>query len=255
MTRYAARIEYRGTGFHGFQKQPGLPTIQGALEYAVSTFTGAGEDIRVEGAGRTDAGVHAVGQAVAFQVPEALDIGKATRGINALLPAGIAVTAMGKVTDDFDPRRNAVCREYRYFILNRESPSPLLEEFTYHFAGEVDRSRMERACALVPGERDFSAFRAKSEQESRVTELFGCGLIEDIPGLICMVVRARSFLYRMVRIMGGAVLDVGMGRMGLREFSAHLEGGDNPCAVPLPARGLFLWNVEYPGGWLVDGEE
>ncbi|MBU4241522.1 MAG: tRNA pseudouridine(38-40) synthase TruA, partial [Actinobacteria bacterium] len=116
MTRYAITIEYRGTHFHGFQKQPGLPTVQGALENALLTFTG--EETVVQGAGRTDAGVHAVGQAVAFEVPGGLNTGKATRGLNALLPPGVAITAMRAVRDDFDPRRDAIWREYRYFILN-----------------------------------------------------------------------------------------------------------------------------------------
>ncbi|MBU4175924.1 MAG: tRNA pseudouridine(38-40) synthase TruA [Actinobacteria bacterium] len=248
MTRYAARVEYQGTDFHGFQKQPGLPTIQGALESALATF--AGNAVGVEGAGRTDAGVHAVGQSVAFEVPGGLDTGKATRGINALLPPGIAVTAMRPVREEFDPRRDAVCREYRYFILNRELPSPLLEDFTYHLARKVDRPMMERACALVPGERDFSAFKAKSEDGSCVRNVFGCELVDSTRDVVCLIIRAGSFLYRMVRIIGGAIVEVGRGRMSMEELSTHLEGGDGPCAVPLPAKGLFLWKVEYPAGCL-----
>ncbi|MBU4175853.1 MAG: tRNA pseudouridine(38-40) synthase TruA, partial [Actinobacteria bacterium] len=192
MTRYAITIEYRGTHFHGFQKQPGLPTVQGALENALLTFTG--EETVVQGAGRTDAGVHAVGQAVAFEVPGGLNTGKATRGLNALLPPGVAITAMRAVRDDFDPRRDAIWREYRYFILNRLLPSPLLEEYTYHPPRELDLPLMEQACALVPGERDFSAFKAKSEDESCVRKVVRCELLDVAPGVICLVVRAESFL-------------------------------------------------------------
>lgn len=244
MTRYAMTVEYRGTDFHGFQKQPRLSTIQGALESALTTFTG--REIRVQGAGRTDAGVHAVGQTAAFDAPGDIEVERVARGVNALLPEGVAVTRIKAVGDDFDPRREATWREYRYFMLARLAPSPLLEQYTYHLPRDSDRGLMDRACALFPGEHDFSAFKAKSEDESSVRTVLRCELVDAVQDILCLVVRANSFLYRMVRVIGGAVVAVGRGRMSIEELGTHLQGGPGPCADPLPAKGLFFWRVAYP---------
>lgn len=252
MTRYLVTLEYRGTGFHGFQRQAGLPTIQGAIESALVAFTG--EEIRVQGAGRTDTGTHAVGQAAAFDVPFDLEVDKALLGLNALLPNGVSITDVSQVPDGLDPRRDALWREYRYFILNRKAPSALLDEFTFHYQRELDLELMRRACAACVGRHDFSAFRAKSQDESSVREVFVCEMTELIPGVLGLIVRADSFLYRMVRIVAGALLEVGSGRMSMKEFEGYLEGGGaRPCADPLPARGLFLWRVAYPAEALGSG--
>lgn len=245
MTRYLVTLEYRGTLFHGFQKQPGLPTIQGAFDSAVLTYTG--QEIRTLGAGRTDAGVHALGQTATFDLDEKVDIDRALRGLNALLPQGISITDMREVAPDFDPRRRAVWREYRYLILNRTTPSPLLDDLAYHFPGELDRELMKEGCSLFDGEHDFSAFRVGKEEKSKVRLVLQCEIVEPFPELLCFIVRANSFLYRMVRIMASAVLAVGSGRMDLPELASYLEGGSGPCADPVPAQGLYLWEVAYEG--------
>lgn len=245
MARYLVTLEYRGTSFHGFQKQPGLPTIQGALESALVAFMG--EEIRAHGAGRTDTGAHALGQAAAFDMPYEVDEARTIISINALLPNGISVTSMRRVSDGFDVRRDAIWREYRYFILNRTAPSALLDEFTYHFPRSLDLERMREACSLCLGEHNLSAFKAKSQEESSTRNIMVCETVEIFPGLLSLFLRANSFLYKMVRIMGGALVSVGSGRMTVEEFRSYLEkGGASPCADPLPARGLFLWLVEYP---------
>jgi tRNA pseudouridine38-40 synthase len=245
MPRYLVILEYRGTAFRGFQKQPGLPTVQGAIESALVAITG--EELRVQGAGRTDTGTHALGQAAAFDMPHQVDEGRSIISMNALLPDGITITSMRRVPDAFDPRRDAVWREYRYFILNRFAPSALLDEFTYHFTGDLELQRMREVCAACLGEHDLSAFKAKSQDESSVRNIMVCEIAELFPGVLNLVVRANSFLYKMTRILAGAVLSVGSGRMTAEEFCGYLEkGGTSPCADPLPARGLFLWLVEYP---------
>lgn len=243
MPRYAVTLEYLGTAFHGFQKQPGLLTVQGSLEKALLTVTG--EEIKVSGAGRTDAGVHAVGQAAAFDLPFEADTEKAMRSITALLPDGAAVTSMREVADGFDPRRNALWREYRYFILNRRAPSPLVGGLSFHFPSGLDLEPMVRACALALGEHDFSAFRTGSEERSTVREVMRCEAERPFRDMVVVTVRANAFLYKMVRILCGALLEVGSGGMNLEGFSSHLEGGVKPCADPLPAHGLFLWEVGY----------
>jgi tRNA pseudouridine38-40 synthase len=230
--------------FHGFQKQPGLLTIQGALEGALVALTG--QEIRVFGAGRTDTGAHAVGQAAAFDMPSEVDTSRTLVSLNALLPEGVAVTTMRPAPDGFDPRRDALWREYRYFILNRVAPSALLDEFTYHFPRELDVGLMNKACGSFVGGHDFSAFRAKSPDESSVRNVMECDTVEIFEGLVSMRVRADSFLYRMVRIMAGAVVSVGSGKMTLEELVTCIDGpATRPCSDPLPARGLFLWQVSY----------
>lgn len=247
MPRYLLTVEYAGTDFHGFQKQPGVSTVQGEMERAVTTFTG--EEAPVLGSGRTDAGVHAIGQAAAFDVSRALDTGKASASLNALLPRGIAVTRMVKVSDGFDPRRDALWREYRYFVLNRRAPSPVLEDYAHHVPGALDTDLMAEACALFVGEHDFSAFRVKGlPEDSTSRTVLECDLSKPYPDILCFRVRAHAFLYRMVRIMAGSLKAVGRSRMSPAELAAHLQGGDAPCAEPLPACGLFLWKVEYPPG-------
>lgn len=245
MARFLVTLEYRGQQFHGFQKQPGLATVQGALESALLRLTG--EETRVYGAGRTDAGVHALGQAAAFDVPERMRERPGLVSLNALLPDGAAVSSIRPVPEGFDPRRGARWREYRYFLLNRRAPSALLREFTFHHPGALDQGAMAGACALFVGERDFSAFRVRQQEESSVRRVYECELAEVVPGLLFIRVRANSFLYRMARTMCGAVVAVGSGRMELGELEGHLEnGGRAPCVEPLPAHGLFLWHVEYP---------
>lgn len=250
MPRHFVTLEYRGSRFHGFQKQPGLPTVQGALESALLRLTG--RETGVYGAGRTDAGVHALSQAAAFDVPEDTRSRIAVVSLNALLPEGVSVTSARPVPDGFDPRRAALWREYRYFILNRRPPSPLLEGFTCHHPGELDLEAMGRACGAFVGEKDFSAFRAGRREESTVRRVLSCELAWAPPGLVSIRIRAGSFLYKMARIIAGAVTAVGSGRMSLGEIEARLEaGGGVPCAEPLAAKGLFLWHVEYPP---IDGE-
>ncbi|PKQ28713.1 MAG: tRNA pseudouridine(38-40) synthase TruA [Candidatus Anoxymicrobium japonicum] len=242
---YCLTLEYVGTSFHGFQRQPGLATIHGALESAASTYTGT--EVVARYAGRTDKGVHAVGQVAAFDLAREVDTDRALIGLNALLPDGIAVTALARAREGFDPRRDALWREYRYFILNRKSPSPILEERVFHVAKPLDLRMMEEACALFPGEHDFSAFRVKGGSDvSAVRNVLKCDVVRVSQDLLCIRVIANAFLYRMVRVMAGAIFSVGRGRMSLDDLRRHLDGSGKPCADPLPARGLYLWRVAYP---------
>ncbi|MBN1289042.1 MAG: tRNA pseudouridine(38-40) synthase TruA [Actinobacteria bacterium] len=244
MVKYAAEVEYNGKKFHGFQKQPGLQTVQGAFERCLLTFTG--REIRAFGAGRTDTGVHAKGQVISFEMEKEENADSLMKRMNSLLPDGAAVTQIAVVDDSFNPRRDAIWREYRYFFLCRTAPSPVLEDFSIHYPRPLDRDLMDKACSAVLGEHNFSAFRVKGQDESNVREVLRCEFTEDILGLLCLVVRANSFLYRMVRILGGAIISIGAGKMTLDEFAGYLEGGVEPCAEPLSPYGLFLWKVAYP---------
>jgi tRNA pseudouridine38-40 synthase len=249
MERYFMRLEYAGAPFHGFQRQPGLCTVQGEIEKVLTRITG--EETRVAGAGRTDAGVHALGQAAAFDLEVEHDAGKLRAGINGLLRGRVSVTDMRAAPASFDPRRDALWREYRYFILNREAPSPLLEPYSHHVPFVLDLASMSRACSAFVGLHDFSAFRVQRDDSSSVREVFECEMGEEREGLLFFRVRANAFVHRMVRLMAGAALSVGSGRMSMDELEKHIGGGRRPCVEALPACGLLLWEVAYPPG-LID---
>jgi tRNA pseudouridine38-40 synthase len=248
MARYAVRMEYRGTDLYGFQRQKGLPTVQGELEKVLERI--AQEPVDAVGAGRTDAGVHAAGQVVAFDLKRDITVERLQNSLNSLLPRGISVIGARETDPGFDPRRQALWREYRYFILNRRSPSAILDEFTCHIRRPLDIDRMSTACSLPVGSHDFSAFMAASEPATTSRTILECGVERVRQDVLSIIVRADSFLYRMVRIISSAVVAVGAGRMTPEEFESHLRGGEKPCAPPLPAGGLFLWRVEYEPGTL-----
>lgn len=252
MARYLLTIEYVGTGFHGFQRQQGIDTVQGALEQALGRFTG--EEPRVMGSGRTDAGVHARAQAAAFDLREELECAAVMTSLNALLPNSISVTEVRRVSETFDPRRDALWREYRYFILNRPAPSALLAGFSFHVPRELDFEAMQRACGVFAGERDFSGFRVKggAGETSTVRRVMECEAVRPGGELVCVRVKANAFLYRMVRMMAGAVLAAGSGRITTLEIEARLSGGSGPATDTLPSHGLFLWRVAYPPDVYVD---
>ncbi len=246
------KVEYRGTNFQGFQKQPGLQTIQGAIEDSLLTLTG--EDVRVLGAGRTDAGVHAIGQVASFSVSKSFDIQVFQRSLNAILPRGISVSEVRKVKDGFDPRRDAIWREYRYFILNRAAPSPILEEYAFFYQKHINRDILKDACRLVIGTHDFSAFKVGPDGKNTVRKIIRCQA-EDMgcfEGLFYITVRANSFMYKMVRVLCRALIDVASGRSSLEALKKNLQGGPGPCAQPLPPHGLFLWEVSYPEDVFMD---
>ena len=246
MSRYMLVLSYKGTAFHGFQKQPDARTVQGALEEALATL--AGERVETCGAGRTDAGVHAAGQVAAFDAGAGIDTGRWMKGLNALTPPDISVLEVREVRPSFDPRRDAVMREYRYFLLNRPAPSPALADICLHLPGKLDLELARQACSSLVGTHDFRAFTLAAETRGTVREISACDIGEAgaADHLLCIVVRAPSFIYRMVRVLAGAVLDVASGKTELSTLSAALAGGTGPCADPLPPEGLFLWKVEYP---------
>ncbi len=149
-------VEYEGTAYYGFQWQKGVPTIQGKLEEAVFNVTG--QRVRIRGAGRTDAGVHARGQVASFECESRLSAPVMVRALNANLPPDIAVKAACEVDSRFDPRRDALSREYRYTILNTVSRSPLWARWSYWLPRRLDTDAMNRACEALLGEKDMAPF-------------------------------------------------------------------------------------------------
>jgi len=239
-------IEYDGTQYHGFQWQAGLPTIQSELEQAIRRF--CGQSSRVMAASRTDAGVHAKGQVVGFWAKSTLDTKTLVRAMNYYLPGDIAVKAAYRATDDFNVRRDALSREYRYYILNSDTRSPLSRRFALFVPKVLDIEAMNEACELMPGEHDFASF-ASSLDDSRSTfrNVYEAEIEKKEEFTVFRIV-ANSFLPHQVRSTVGLLIRLGLGKMGVEDFHDIMEARSLGLAGPVsPACGLCLEKINYPG--------
>ncbi len=238
--RYAARVEYDGTGFAGFQAQPGARTVQGELEAALRGISGGGR-IRVHGAGRTDAGVHATGQVIAFtwtgRRVAATDLGRA---IVAVLPPDVTIGRLRRVPPGFSPRRAATRREYRYSIWNGPR-SPLRERYALGVGEPLDVPAMHAAAQLLVGRHDFSAFGGKHRQPIRT--LMGVR-VRRTGRMITVDVVGDAFLRQMVRSIVAALLRIGHGTATTQDLEAALRSRDRVFAGQVaPPHGLCLRRV------------
>lgn len=238
------RLEYDGTNYCGWQRQSGDDSIQARLEQALGQIFS--QQVRVCGAGRTDAGVHALGQVAAFTPPRPFPIPQLHRALNALLPNDIVVRELAETGDDFDPRRDARCRVYEYRILNQALASAFEYRYSWLVRDRLDIGAMNAAAALFVGEHDFAAFRTLgSEAKSTVRRVHSSRWTGDGTRLTYRI-EATGFLRRMVRTMVATMVEVGRGRMTLKAVAELLEQGDRALApAAAPAAGLFLVEVRY----------
>jgi len=238
-------VEYDGRNYYGFQWQANLPTIQAELEGAILRVTG--ESSRVIAASRTDTGVHARGQVVSFRTKSALPPRTFVRALNYYLPRDIAVKGACKVNMDFNVRRDAMSREYDYYILNGSTRSPLFEGFAYFVPGKLNIRAMNKACKFLEGERDFASFAtALGELRSTVRNVYEARVSKD-DDLVTYRMMANSFLPHQVRNTVGLLIRVGLGKVRLEEFSQIIEAKALGMAGPTaPACGLCLTKVNYP---------
>jgi tRNA pseudouridine38-40 synthase len=239
LVRYLARVEYDGTDFAGFQIQPEARTVQGELEAALARISG-GSRVRVDAAGRTDAGVHARGQVIAFTDPLSRPARELTRALNALLPADVALREMRRVPVGFHPRHAARYREYRYTVWNGPR-SPLRERFALGVRDPLDIAAMERAGSVFIGRHDFSAFGAAHRQPVRTVHWVR---VRRNGSLVTIDVAADAFLRQMVRRIVAALLEAGHGRTDEEAVAAALASG-RPAfnGATAPAKGLCLRRV------------
>jgi tRNA pseudouridine38-40 synthase len=237
--RYAARVEYDGTDFAGFQVQPGTRTVQGELEAALALISG-GSRIRVVAAGRTDAGVHAAGQVIAFTDPRGRTASELSRAMDALLPADVAIREVRRVPEGFHPRYAARYREYRYTVWNGPR-SPLRERQALGVREQLDTAAMARAGSVLEGRHDFSAFGVAHRSPVRTVHSVR---VRRNGKLVTIDVRADAFLGQMVRRMVAALLEVGHGRTNEEAVAAALESS-RPAfnGAVAPAKGLSLRRV------------
>jgi len=238
-------LEYDGSRFFGFQRQKDKPTIQGELERALSELFNRPLKIAAA-AGRTDAGVHAKAQAVNFKTDSPLPLERIQKGLNALLPKEMVVKEAREVSLDFHARYDARSKTYEYLILNSEIRSPLLKGRAYQHPYPLNLEKMKKAAAGLAGRRDFKAFQASGSSVKSSVRTIRRLVIHREGKLIQFTVEADGFLYHMVRNMVGTLLEVGRGKLSVREFSSIVKRRNRLLAGPtLPASGLTLVSVKY----------
>lgn len=247
MRRIKITLAYDGTDFHGWQVQPGLPTIQATLEEVVSTLEG--KPVHVAGSGRTDAGVHALAQVAAFSIENPIPVANLRKAMNRVLPWSIRVNSAEEVAENFHPRFQAKAKTYEYRIWRPEVCPPFERRYVHHHPYPLDIGRMIEAAPLLEGEHDFTAFAASDEKDelgvSKVRCIFSSRMTLEGDRLLYRV-RGSGFLKHMVRNIVGVLFEVGKGNIGAGDLLKRLDPG---CEIPpgpaVPARGLFLISVEY----------
>jgi tRNA pseudouridine38-40 synthase len=244
--RYKLTLEYDGSGFVGWQRQTNGLSVQGVIEAAVTGF--CGEAVRLFGAGRTDAGVHARGQCAHLDLAGDPAPNTVRDALNAhLRPHAVSVLKAEIAAPDFDARRSAILRHYRYRIVNRRSPLALEALRTWQVAVPLDAEAMGEAAAELVGEHDFSTFRAAECQAASPVRTLDALTVSRVGEEIRIEARARSFLHNQIRIIAGSLVPVGEGKSSSRNLADALAACDRARAGPTaPPHGLYLMAVDYP---------
>jgi len=233
-------LAYDGGGFHGWQVQPGLPTIQGTLEAILSGMEG--QPVRVDGSGRTDAGVHALAQVAAFTIENPIPLPNLQRAANRLLPPAIRVLSVEQVPPDFHPRFDAKAKTYEYRIFRGDVCDPFEWRYVYHHPYPLDERRMAECARRFEGEHDFSAFAAADDRDaegkSKVRTIYSSVLDTGSRRMVYRV-RGSGFLKHMVRNLVGTLIEAGRGNLPEAPAFPARSG------ATAPAKGLFLVKVEY----------
>lgn len=238
-------IEYDGKDFNGWQKQPDKLNIQGTIERAIEAITG--EKIDLNASGRTDAGVHSLGQVANFKTNSKIPIEKIPIAINTKLKKTIRIIKAEEVEERFHSRLSCKRKTYRYVINNSEFSSALYRNLECHIPQKLDIEKMRKAAKYFEGEHDFKAFKASgTSSKSSVRTIYKAEVLEREDGRILIELTGNGFLYNMVRIISGTLVDVGLGKIKPEDISKIIkEGKRENAGKTLPPYGLFLVKVEY----------
>ncbi len=244
MPTFKLTISYDGTGFVGWQRQAEGTSIQGLLEDALAEL--AGEPVPITGAGRTDAGVHAIGQVASFSIDRDVPAPTLLRAMNARLPPAVRVMSAESVGPDFHARFGARSKTYRYRMWNAEVLDPFERAYAWHLPGPLDTDRMARAARLFEGRHDFAAFQASGAPTHSTERHVTASVVAAARGLVIYEVSGNGFLRHMVRIIVGSLVEVGRGRADEVWIERVLASRDRALAGPTaPPEGLFLVRVDY----------
>lgn len=245
MTNIRLIIEYNGAGFYGWQRQPGLRTIQSELERVLQIVLGT--EIRsLTASGRTDAGVHARGQVCNFWVNREVDLHRLKHSVSSIMRNELAVLDAQFVREDFNSCRDAVCKQYSYTILNRSSPAVLDYGRVWHISRDLQAEKLKQECKTLIGVHDFKSFQASGcSARTTIKEIISSELCEEPPYLIYRVV-GRGFLKQMIRNIVGSLVALSDGKLEVSGFEELIAKGDRRYAGPTaPAHGLTLDWVRY----------
>lgn len=250
---YGAIIEYDGTDFLGYQLQAHGRTVQGEIERALQEISQS--PVRIKGAGRTDAGVHATGQVIAFELAWRHSLAALQRACNAKLPPDIVVKTLKIVDKRFHPRYSALSRSYRYTVVNQPWPAALEQRYAYHLSQPLDLTAMNQAGLSLLGSHDFASF-GKAPQGEVTTRLLTQASWSAAGHQLYFEITANAFLYRMVRRIVASLIKVGLGQWSVADIQEILRARDlTRSAAPVPAHGLCLVQVTYPAGVWDDNDE
>ena len=245
MENFRIIVEYDGTAYHGWQRQKADRTIQGEIEKALTTMTG--KPVSLAGSGRTDAGVHAIGQTASFSSDAGLSPDIYLKGLNSLLPDDILIRVCESMDPAFHARYDARSKLYQYRILNRDMPSILERHYVWHIRQRLSLKAMQKATTYFVGEHDFKAFEGTgSPRTSTVRHVIRAGMRQTRDNQILFDIEADGFLRYMVRNIVGTLVDVGKGRILGEDVKEILLSGDRSLAgATAPAKGLFIMQVNY----------
>lgn len=237
-------IEYDGKCYNGWQKQPNKLNIQGEIERAIYNITK--EEVDLIGSGRTDAGVHALGQVANFKTNSQISIEKLPLAINSQLKNSIVIKEAEEVNERFHSRYNAKHKTYRYIINNSKCGTAIYRNLEYSYPFKLDAEKMKQASKYFEGEHDFKAFKSSGTSSKNSVRTIYKAIVKQEGEKIIIELTGNGFLYNMVRIISGTLLDVGLGKIQPEEIPEVIESKDRQRAgKTLPAHGLYLVEVKY----------
>jgi tRNA pseudouridine38-40 synthase len=246
MERLKCTIQYDGTNYAGYQIQPNGNTVQAELEKALSKMHKGGM-VKVSASGRTDSGVHALGQVIHFDTDLNIPVSNWKRALSSLLPSDIHISSVENVSRDFHARYDTTGKEYRYYVWNDREPNVFKRHFRYHVKADLDIAAMQRACQFIEGQHDFTSFCSpRTDIKGDKIRVIHEASVQKEGEEIVFIFRGSGFLYNMVRILVGTLLEVGRYDRDPEEIPMIIEAREREAAgKTAPPQGLFLWKVFY----------